>query len=333
MRYILALDQGTTSSRALLIDQDGAIGGVAQQEYKQHYPKPGWVEHDPQEIWSTQLAVAQAVLEDNDVAAEDIGAIGIVNQRETTVVWDRKTGEPIHHALVWQDRRTSGHCNALREAGHLETFQQKTGLILDAYFSGTKVAWMLEHVEGARARAEAGELAFGTIDSWLIWNLTNGEKHVTDASNASRTLFFNIHDGDWDDELLEILKVPRSMLPEVVDSSGVCGETIPDLLGAALPIAGMAGDQQAALFGQQCTRPGMVKNSYGTGCFMLLHTGEQAIPSANNLLTTVAWRIDGKLEYALEGSIFIAGAVVQWLRDELGMIKDAAEVEALAETV
>jgi len=333
MRYILALDQGTTSSRALLIDQDGAIGGVAQQEYKQHYPKPGWVEHDPQEIWSTQLAVAQAVLQDNDVAAEDIGAIGIVNQRETTVVWDRETGEPVHHALVWQDRRTSGACDALREAGHLETFQQKTGLILDAYFSGTKVAWILEHVEGARARAEAGELAFGTIDSWLIWNLTNGEKHVTDASNASRTLFFNIHDGDWDDELLDILKVPRSMLPEVVDSSGVCGETAPDLFGVALPIAGMAGDQQAALFGQQCTRPGMVKNSYGTGCFMLLHTGEQAIPSTNNLLTTVAWRIDGKLEYALEGSIFIAGAVVQWLRDELGMIQDAAEVEALAETV
>ncbi len=333
MRYILALDQGTTSSRALLIDQEGMIRGVAQQEYTQHYPKPGWVEHDPAEIWSTQLAVAQAVLQENDVAAEDVGAIGIVNQRETTVVWDRKTGEPVHNALVWQDRRTSGQCDALRKAGHLETFQRKTGLILDAYFSGTKVAWILDNVSGARARAEAGDLAFGTVDSWLIWNLTHGEKHVTDASNASRTLFFNIHDGDWDDELLDLLKVPRSMLPEVVDSSGVCGETAPDLFGAALPIAGMAGDQQAALFGQQCTRPGMVKNSYGTGCFMLLHTGEKAIPSTNNLLTTVAWRIDGKLEYALEGSIFIAGAVVQWLRDELGLINDAAEVEALAETV
>ncbi len=333
MPYILALDQGTTSSRALLFDASGTIAGVAQEEFQQHYPKPGWVEHDPEEIWSTQLAVARQVLSEAKITARDIAAIGITNQRETTVVWDRATGKPIHNAIVWQDRRTASQCDALRNAGNAEMIQDKTGLVLDAYFSGTKVTWILDTVPGARVRAEAGELAFGTIDTWLIWNLTGGTRHVTDASNASRTLLFNIHEGDWDDELLALLKVPRSLLPEVVDSSGVCGETESALLGGPIPIAGIAGDQQAALFGQQCTAPGMVKNTYGTGCFMLMHTGTEAVPSKNNLLTTVAWRIDGKLDYALEGSVFIAGAVVQWLRDEMGLIKDAAEVETLARTV
>jgi glycerol kinase len=333
MKHILALDQGTTSSRALLFDSGGAIVGVAQEEFTQHYPEPGWVEHDPNEIWSTQLAVAQRVLSDCGLNPADIAAIGITNQRETTVVWDRATGVPIHNAIVWQDRRTAAQCDRLRAAGHAELLQRKTGLVLDAYFSGTKVAWILDHVPDARKRAEAGELAFGTIDSWLVWNLTGGAKHVTDASNASRTLLFNIHDGDWDDELLKLLDVPRPMLPVVCDSSGVCGESAPELLGASIPIAGIAGDQQSALFGQQCTRPGMVKTTYGTGCFMLMHTGSKAVPSKNNLLTTVAWRIGGSLEYALEGGVFIAGAAVQWLRDELGLIADAADVETLARTV
>ncbi len=333
MSYILAMDQGTTSSRALLVDIEGSIVGVAQEEFKQHFPKPGWVEHDAEAIWETQYRVTKKVLSDTGISMEEVQAIGIVNQRETVVVWERSTGKPIHHAIVWQDRRTSGRCDTLREQGHAETIQQKTGLIIDAYFSGTKIAWLLDNVSGARAKAEAGELAFGTIDSWLIWKLTGGTRHVTDASNASRTLLFNIHTGDWDDELLEMLNVPRSLLPEVVDSSGVCGETQADLFGTSVPIAGMAGDQQAALFGQQCTQPGMVKNTYGTGCFMLMHTGTKAVPSTHQLLTTVAWRIDGQLEYALEGSVFVAGAVVQWLRDELGIIKDAAEVEELAASV
>lgn len=333
MSQILALDQGTTSSRALLVDASGTITGVAQEEFKQHYPKPGWVEHDPEAIWSSQLAVARRVLEEAGLDAGDIAAIGIVNQRETTVLWDRKTGEPVHNAIVWQDRRTAAACDTLRKAGHADIIQRKAGLIVDAYFAGTKLAWLLDNVEGARARAEAGDLAFGTVDSWLIWKLTGGKQHLTDASNASRTLLYNIHEGRWDEELLEILNVPRALLPEVVDSSGECARTEPDLFGGAIPVAGIAGDQQAALFGQLCVEPGMVKNTYGTGCFMLIHTGEEAVPSTNNLLTTIAWRMGGKTEYALEGSVFVAGAVVQWLRDELGIINDAAEVEGLATSV
>lgn len=333
MPFILSIDQGTTSSRALLFDQAGQIQGVAQSEYRQHYPKPGWVEHDPLEIWSTQYDVARQVLSENGLSAEDIVGIGITNQRETTVVWDRRTGEPVFNAIVWQDRRTSDHCDRLREAGYADLIQRKTGLVLDAYFSGTKVAWILDHVDGARERAEAGELAFGTVDSWLVWNLTGGRHHLTDATNACRTLLFNIHTGDWDDELLEILAVPRSLLPEVRDSSEVYADTEADLFGAPIPIAGIAGDQHAALFGQQCVRSGMAKNTYGTGCFMLVHTGDEAVVSKSNLLTTVAWRLGGKLEYALEGSVFVAGAVVQWLRDELGIIGHAAEIEALAATV
>ena len=333
MKYILAIDQGTTSSRALLFDPDGQIHGVAQSEFTQHYPRPGWVEHDPREIWDTQLAVARQVLKDKGLTASDVAAIGITNQRETAVVWDRKTGAPVHNAIVWQDRRTSEHCDRLRETGHAEAIQRKTGLVLDAYFAGTKVVWILDQVAGARQRAEAGELAFGTIDCWLVWNLTGGKHHLTDATNASRTLLFNIHTGDWDDELLELLGVPRSLLPEICDSSAVYAETDPDLIGAPIPIAGIAGDQHAALFGQQCIRPGMAKNTYGTGCFVLMHTGTEAVASANNLLTTVAWRLDGKLEYALEGSIFIAGAAVQWLRDELGIIAHASEIEGLAASV
>lgn len=333
MKFILSMDQGTTSSRALLLDAAGQIRGVAQAEYPQIYPRPGWVEHDPRAIWDTQLAVSRRVMEEQGVSPRDIAAIGITNQRETTVVWDRATGEPIHNAIVWQDRRTAEHCDALREAGHAATIQRKTGLVLDAYFSGTKLAWILDHVEGARARAEKGELAFGTIDTWLVWKLTGGRCHLTDASNAARTLLLNIHTGAWDDELLTLLNIPRSLLPEVRDSSEVYGETEPDLLGAPVAIAGIAGDQQAALFGQQCVHPGMAKNTYGTGCFMLLYTGEEAVSSKNNLLTTVAWRLNGKLEYALEGGVFIGGAVVQWLRDELGMIQKSSEIESLAESV
>ncbi len=333
MKFILSMDQGTTSSRALLIDAAGRICAVAQREFRQIYPRPGWVEHDPREIWSTQLAVARQVLAESTTDPTDIAAIGITNQRETTVVWDRATGEPVCNAIVWQDRRTAEHCDTLRNAGHADLIQRKTGLVLDAYFSGTKLAWILDNVEGAHARAEKGELAFGTIDTWLVWKLSGGQCHITDASNASRTLLFNIHTGDWDDELLALLTIPRSLLPEVRDSSEVYGETQPELLGAPVPIAGIAGDQQAALFGQQCIRPGMAKNTYGTGCFMLLNTGREAVSSRNNLLTTVAWRLGGQLEYALEGSVFIGGAVVQWLRDELGMIKKSSEIEALAESV
>ena len=333
MKFILAIDQGTTSSRALLFDRAGQICGLARQEFKQHFPKPGWVEHDPLEIWSTQLVVARQVLADRGIAAADVAAIGITNQRETTVVWERATGKPVFNAIVWQDRRTSEHCDRLRADGHADLIQRKTGLVLDAYFSGTKAAWILDHVEGARARAEAGELAFGTIDSWLVWNLTGGKHHLTDATNACRTLLFNIHTGNWDDELLDLLGVPPSLLPEVHDSSQVYADTDPGLFGTPVPVAGIAGDQHAALFGQQCIRPGMAKNTYGTGCFMLMHTGGEAVASANNLLTTVAWRLNGKLEYALEGSIFIAGAVVQWLRDELGVIQHASDIEALAGTV
>ncbi|MDZ4699867.1 MAG: glycerol kinase GlpK [Rhodothermales bacterium] len=333
MNYILALDQGTTSSRAILFTHDGKILGVAQQEFEQHFPQPGWVEHDPMEIWTSQLAVARQVLAEQGLRASDVAAIGITNQRETTVVWNRATGKPLFNAIVWQDRRTAGICDTLKAGGHAELFRRKTGLVVDAYFSGTKVQWILDNVPGARDLAGRGELAFGTIDSWLIWNLTGGRRHVTDVSNASRTLMYDIRRGEWDDELLGLLNVPRVMLPEVRSSSEVYGETVPDLLGGVIPIAGVAGDQQAALFGQMCTTPGMVKNTYGTGCFMLMNTGTEAVDSKNNLLTTVAWKIGDRTEYALEGSIFIAGAVVQWLRDGLGLFSSSAEVEALAAQV
>lgn len=332
-RYILALDQGTTSSRAIVFDHAGDIHALAQKEFNQHFPQSGWVEHDANEIWECQIGVAVEALQKANLNASDIAAIGITNQRETTVVWDRNTGEPIHHAIVWQDRRTAACCDRLKADGHVETFEKKSGLVLDAYFSGTKVQWLLDNIEGARAKAEAGELAFGTIDAWLVWQLTGGKVHITDATNACRTLMFNIHDLDWDDELLNILNVPRSVLPEVKSSSEVYGETDIDAFSTSIPIAGIAGDQHAALFGQACTQPGMVKNTYGTGCFMLMNTGEKPVPSKNNLLTTVAWKIGDRTEYALEGSVFIAGAVVQWLRDGLGIIKDSSEIEALASSV
>ena len=331
MKYILALDQGTTSSRAIVFDKSGGIVAVAQQEFRQIFPKPGWVEHDANEIWATQLNVAREALKKAGLGANDIAAIGITNQRETTVVWDRTTGKPIANAIVWQDRRTAAACDKLKARGLAPKIRQKTGLVVDAYFSGTKLQWILENVPGAKAKAKAGRLAFGTIDSWLVWNLTAGRRHVTDASNASRTMLFNLRTGDWDEDLLKLFNVPRSVLPEVASSSEVYGATT--LLGGSLPIAGIAGDQQAALFGQACTQPGMVKNTYGTGCFMLMHTGTKLIASKNNLLTTVAWRIGGRTEYALEGSIFIAGAVVQWLRDGLGIIKTSGEVESLAAQV
>jgi glycerol kinase len=328
MKYILSLDQGTTSSRAILFDHAGSIVAVAQKEFPQIFPKPGWVEHDPRDIWSTQAGVAAEVLTKANARAVDVAAIGITNQRETTVVWDRASGEPVANAIVWQDRRTAGICDRLRARKLDRLIRRKTGLVIDAYFSATKVQWILQNVKGARARAKAGELAFGTIDSWLVWNLTGGKVHVTDASNASRTMLYDITKGDWDDELLKIFGVPRSMLPEVRSSSEVYGVTT--LLGTPIPIAGIAGDQQAALFGQACTKPGMAKNTYGTGCFMLMNTGTKRIASKHNLLTTVAWRIGSRTEYALEGSIFIAGAVVQWLRDGLEFFRSAAEVEALA---
>ncbi|WP_395735796.1 glycerol kinase GlpK [Prosthecobacter sp.] len=331
MKYILALDQGTTSSRAILFNHDGGIVATAQKEFQQIFPKPGWVEHDAQEIWATQAGVASEVLHKAHATAADVGAIGITNQRETTVVWDRKTGKPICNAIVWQDRRTAPMCDKLRAQKLDKIIQKKTGLVVDAYFSATKVQWILQNVKGAKARAAKGELAFGTIDSWLLWNLTGGKVHATDVSNASRTMLYDIRKGTWDDELLKIFGVPRSMLPEVKDSSGVFGET--SLLGGSIPIAGIAGDQQSALFGQICTKPGMVKNTYGTGCFMLMNTGTKPIASKNKLLTTVAWRIGGRTEYALEGSVFIAGAAIQWLRDGLGIIRQSADVEALAASV
>ena len=331
MKYILALDQGTTSSRAIVFDHQGAIVATAQQEFRQIFPQPGWVEHDANEIWASQSGVATTALQKANLSATDIAAIGITNQRETTVVWDRATGRPICNAIVWQDRRTAGACDRLRKAGHAAMIRRTTGLVVDAYFSGTKLQWILKHVPGAMKRARAGQLAFGTIDSWLVWNLTGGRVHVTDVSNASRTMLFNLKTCDWDDELLKLFGIPRSLLPTVRDSSEVYGDCT--LWGGAIPIAGIAGDQQAALFGQVCTRPGMVKNTYGTGCFMLMNTGTKPIASRHNLLTTVAWRVDGRTEYALEGSIFIAGAVVQWLRDGLGLVKTAAEIEALAAQV
>ncbi|MDB6006986.1 MAG: glpK 2 [Prosthecobacter sp.] len=331
MKYILALDQGTTSSRAILFNHDGGIVATAQKEFPQIFPKPGWVEHDAQEIWATQAGVASEVLHKAHATGADVGAIGITNQRETTVVWDRKTGKPICNAIVWQDRRTASICDKLRAQKLDKLIQRKTGLVVDAYFSATKVQWILQNVKGAKARAAKGELAFGTIDSWLLWNLTGGKVHATDVSNASRTMLYDIRKGTWDDELLKIFGVPRSMLPQVKDSSGLFGETA--LLGGSIPIAGIAGDQQSALFGQICTKPGMVKNTYGTGCFMLMNTGTKPIASKNKLLTTVAWRINGRTEYALEGSVFIAGAAVQWLRDGLGIIRQSGDVEALAGSV
>ena len=333
MSYILALDQGTTSSRAIVFDHDGAIRAIAQKEFTQIFPRPGWVEHDAGEIWATQSGVAVEALARAGIAAKDIAAIGIANQRETTVLWDRASGEPVCNAIVWQDRRTAAACDALRDAGHAALFSRRTGLVLDAYFSGTKLAWMLDNIKGARAAAEAGRLAFGTIDSWLVWKLSGGAAHVTDAGNASRTMMFDIHRGDWDDELLELLRVPRAVLPRVVASTGVVAETARGVFGSTIPIAGIAGDQQAALFGQRCTTPGLAKNTYGTGCFMLMQTGETPVESKNKLLTTTAWRTGKRDQYALEGSVFIAGAVVQWLRDGLGLIKNSAEVESLANTV
>lgn len=333
MSFILALDQGTTSSRALVFDYDGNVRSVAQKEFRQIFPQPGWVEHDGNEIWASQLGVAVEAIAGAGLSSADIAAIGITNQRETTLVWDRATGRTIYNAIVWQDRRTAEECDRLRSDGLEELFRERTGLVLDPYFSGTKLAWILDNVPGARKRAEQGELAFGTVDSWLVWNLTGGECHVTDASNASRTLLCNIHCGEWDPELLKMLRIPEAILPKIVPSSQVYGETAARLFPSCVPIAGIAGDQQAALFGQVCDQPGMVKNTYGTGCFMLLHTGEQLVASKRNLLTTVACRIGGRTEYALEGSVFVAGAAVQWLRDGLGIIRNSGEVEALAASV
>ncbi|MEW9670276.1 glycerol kinase GlpK [Ammoniphilus sp. 3BR4] len=326
-KYILSLDQGTTSSRAILFDHSGAIIGIAQKEFTQIYPKPGWVEHNAEEIWETQLAVLKAVLIENRVLPDQIAAIGITNQRETTVVWDKETGKPIYHAIVWQSRQSMDICNQLKDQGHEPLIREKTGLLIDAYFSGTKVRWMLDHVEGAREKAEKGDLLFGTIDTWLIWKLTDGAVHVTDYSNASRTLLFNIHTLAWDDELLALMDIPKTILPSVRPSSECYGYTAKTLFETVIPIAGIAGDQQAALFGQACFRQGMAKNTYGTGCFMLMNTGEKAVQSGNGLLTTIAWGIGGKVEYALEGSIFVAGAAIQWLRDGLKMISKAADSE------
>jgi glycerol kinase len=331
VKYILALDQGTTSSRAMLLAQDGQVHGLAQTPFKQIFPKPGWVEHDPIEIWSSQFGVANEALAKAGAKTDSIAAIGITNQRETTIIWDRKTGEPVYNAIVWQDRRTSAFCDQLREQGHAPMIQQKTGLVIDAYFSGSKVRWLLDNVSGVRTRAEKGELAFGTVDTWLIWQLTGGARHVTDVTNASRTMLFNLHTLAWDDDLLKLLNIPKALLPEVVSSSEVCATTSGPLAG--IPIAGIAGDQQSALFGQMCMLPGMVKCTYGTGSFMLLNTGEKPVMSKNKLLTTVAWRIKDKTFYALEGSVFIAGAVVQWLRDELQIIRSAEEIEELAASV
>ncbi len=331
MKYILALDQGTTSSRAILFDKTGTVAGVAQQEFPQHFPKSGWVEHNPEDIWQSQFAVVKEVLQENGVSPSSVSAIGITNQRETIVVWDRKTGIPIAPAIVWQDRRTAAMCKKPKFKDKEKVIRKITGLVLDPYFSATKVCWILENVKGARAKAMAGNLALGTVDTWLTWRLTDGRVHATDVTNASRTMLFNIHSLQWDDSLLELFGIPKSMLPEVKPSSGIFGET--QVFGGSIPIAGIAGDQQAALFGQACLKPGMVKCTYGTGCFMLMNTGTKPMMSKNDLITTIAWQIGDKIEYALEGSIFIAGAVVQWLRDGLGIIQTAAEIEQLANKV
>ncbi len=332
-KYILSLDAGTTSNRAILFNHAGEIVNVAQEEFEQIYPKGGWVEHNPKTIWETQLRVAKEVIRKQNISPSQIEAIGITNQRETTIVWDRETGEPVFNAIVWQDRRTAGFCDELLNQGLEKLVTEKTGLVIDAYFSGTKIKWILDNVKGARKLAEKGKLAFGTVDTWLLWNLTKGKLHVTDVSNASRTLMFNIKTLAWDDDLLKMLDVPRQMLPEVKSSSEIYGYTSKELFGAEIPVAGMAGDQQAALFGQMCTEEGMVKNTYGTGCFVVMNTGDKPIVSKNRLLSTIAWQINGKVTYALEGSIFIGGGVVQWLRDKLGIIKSAPEIEALANEV
>ena len=330
--YILSLDQGTTSSRAIIFNHSGKIVAVAQKEFKQHYPQAGWVEHDPMEIWSSQATVLTESIIKAGLKPADIGSIGITNQRETTIVWDRATGQPVYNAIVWQDRRTASFCDSIKQQ-HGSTIQQKTGLIVDAYFSASKIKWILDNVDGARVKADKGQLAFGTVDTWLIWNLTAGSTHVTDVTNASRTMIYNINTLSWDDSLLDLFTIPRSMLPEVRSSSEVYGETAGRILSGKIAIAGIAGDQQAALFGQMCTQKGMVKNTYGTGCFMLMNIGDKPVMSKNNLVTTIAWQHNGKTEYALEGSIFIAGAVVQWLRDELGIISSSKDIEALARKV
>lgn len=331
-KYILSFDAGTTSSRAIVFDKKGNIVAVAQKEFRQIFPQPGWVEHDANEIWSTQIGVAAEAIVKAGITAADIAAIGITNQRETTVVWDRNTSQPVYNAIVWQDRRTSDYCDELKKDGSAEIIKEKTGLVTDAYFSGTKIKWILDNVVGARDKAERGELCFGTVDTWLLWKLTNGKVHATDVSNASRTMIFNIHALQWDDELLQKMNIPKSILPEVRSSSEVYGHTQHLLTSAEIPVAGMAGDQQAALFGQMCTGEGMVKNTYGTGCFMLMNTGTKPVASHNNLLTTIAWKINNEVHYALEGSVFIAGAVVQWLRDGLKIIQKSGDVEALTAT-
>lgn len=332
-KYILAIDQGTTSSRALVFDNNGNTKSIAQKEFTQYFPKPGWVEHDANEIWSSQMAVTIEAVSKAKLHADHIAAIGITNQRETTIVWNRKTGEPVYNAIVWQDRRTADYCDQLIKEGWEEKIRGKTGLVIDAYFVATKVKWILDNVDNARGKAEAGELVFGTVDSWLLWNLTNGQKHITDITNASRTLLFNIHTLNWDQELLDLFKIPRSMLPEVCDSSGDIAHTSGMLFARKIPITGVAGDQHAALFGQMCTKEGMVKNTYGTGCFMLMNIGNKPLVSKNKLLTTIAWKIGNEIHYALEGSIFISGAVVQWLRDGLGLIKTAKDSERMARSV
>ncbi|MBP3203612.1 MAG: glycerol kinase GlpK [Bacteroidales bacterium] len=332
-KYILALDQGTSSSRAIVFDHEGRICSVAQQEFTQHFPQPGWVEHDPNEIWGSEAAVIAEAISKMGIGGPDIAGIGITNQRETTIVWDAETGQPVYNAIVWQDRRTSAYCDQLKADGWVEKIREKTGLIIDAYFSGTKIKWILDNVEGAREKAEAGKLRFGTVDSYLVWKLTRGEVHITDVSNASRTMLFNINTLQWDKELLQLLSIPESMMPSVRSSSEVYGHTKTTIFAHEVPIAGIAGDQQAALFGQMCTEPGAVKNTYGTGCFLLMNTGEKPILSRNNLLTTIAWKIGDTVNYALEGSIFVGGSVVQWLRDGLGIIRSSSEIEALAASV
>nr|WP_315410376.1 glycerol kinase GlpK [uncultured Selenomonas sp.] len=332
-KYVMALDAGTTSNRAIIFDADSKIVGVAQKEFTQHFPQPGWVEHDAEEIWSSMHEVMREALEQSGLVASDIAAIGITNQRETTVIWDRTTGRPIYNAIVWQSRQTADICEDLKRQGLVDEFKEKTGLVIDAYFSGTKVKWILDHVEGARARAEKGELAFGTIDTWLLWKLTGGKEHKTDYSNASRTLMFNIKTLEWDEALLKHLTVPKSLLPEVRPSSEVYGHTVPSVIGASVPVAGMAGDQQSALFGQNCFSPGEAKNTYGTGCFLLMNTGTDICMSKNGLVTTIAWGLDGKVEYALEGSIFVGGSAIQWLRDGLRLVDSAPDSEWVAKKV
>ena len=332
-KYVMALDAGTTSNRCILFNEKGEMCSVAQKEFTQYFPKPGWVEHDADEIWATQLEVAQQAMANIGATAADIAAIGITNQRETTIVWDKNTGKPIHHAIVWQCRRTSEYCDSLKEKGLTDTFRAKTGLVIDAYFSGTKLRWILENVEGAREKAEKGELLFGTVETWLIWKLTGGKAHVTDYSNASRTMLFNINTLQWDDEILKELNIPKCMLPEAKPSSCVYGEALAQYFGGPIPIAGAAGDQQSALFGQTCFKPGEAKNTYGTGCFMLMNTGEKPVFSKNGLVTTIAWGLDGKVEYALEGSIFVAGAAIQWLRDQLKVIDSSPDSEYMARKV